>query len=235
MATPLIIPVPPVPRIALPNPHIRKPSLSTHIASEDSIRNSAFDTSFPVPSIPQELQHNDSASEIGQAVTEYSPIDSVPRIPTPSSAAAQKYAPRTTSKLNHASPRSKSNDSGYQSSSSPETSKSPVVPIRSMFPVYNPAVTLQQQQYHPQMLRPRPVRQSSASSRRTTQDFQSYSMTPIDRVLSTPPPPPSMFNFKLDAVVPQISTPKELSDLWEASHGMEPNPRIRSYDLELAR
>lgn len=235
MATPLIIPVPPVPRIALPNPHIRKPSLSTHIANEDSIRNSAFDASFPVPNLPRELQNNDSASDIGQAVTEYSPIDSAPRIPTPSSAAAQKYIPRTASKLNHASPQSKSNDSGYLSSSTPETSKSPVVPIRSMFPVYNPAVTLQQQQYHPQLSRPKPARQSSASSWRTTQDFPISSLTPIDRVLGCPPPPPSTFNFQLDTMTPRASTQKELSELWEATQGMEPNPRIKSYDLELAR
>lgn len=239
MATPLIIPAPPVPRIALPNPHLRKPSLSTHIASLDSLRNSGFDLSFPVPHIPKDIQINDSASEIGQAVSEYSPIDSAPKIPTPLSAAAatttQKYTPKQTSKLSHASPPSKSDDSGYLSSSSPDTSKSPVVPIRSMFPVYDPSVSLQAQQYHPQLPRPRPLRQDSSSSRRTTQDYPTSFMTPIDRVLSSPPPPPSMFNIQLDAIAPRMSTPKELNELWEASQGMEPNPRIKSYKLELAR
>lgn len=240
MATSLIVPVPPVPRIALPNPHLRKPSLSTHIAESDSIRNSGFDPSFPIPSIPREHQHQHQhqyqdpyASEIGQAVAEYSPIDGPARVPTPSSSAAHKYAPKSASKLNHASPQSKSNDSGYLSSSSPETSKSPVVPIRSMFPVYNPSVTLQQQQYHPQI--PRPVRQMSTSSRRTAQNFPISSLTPIDRVLGSPAPPPSTFNFQLDAMIPHISQPHELKELWEATQGMEPNPRIRSYDLELSR
>lgn len=233
MAAPHIIPAPPVPRIALPNPHLRKPSLSTHIANQDSFRNSGFDASFPVPSIPKEHQHNDSSEDLGQAVAGYSPIDSIPRIQDPSSSAAHKYTSEPTSKSSHVSPQSKSNDSGYLSASSPETSKSPVVPIRSMFPVYNPSVTLQQQQYHPQI--PRYIPQSSTSSRRTTRDFPISSLTQIDRVLGTPPPPPSVYNVQLDAITPRISTAQELSELWEATHGMEPNPRIKSYDLELAR
>lgn len=234
MATPVTIPVPPVPRIAMPNPHFRKPSLSTHIASADSARNSTFDTAVPVPSIPREHQYAPSiSSEIGQAVTEYSPIDSVPRIPTPSSA-AQKYTPIPSSKLNRVSPQSKSNDSGYLSSS-PEASKSPVVPIRSIFPVYNHSLSLQHQQYAPQIPRPAPCRRFSSSSKMTSQDFPISSLTPIDRVLGMPPAPSSMINFQLDAVIPRASNPKELNELWEATHGMEPSPRIRSYDLELAR
>lgn len=234
MAAPMTISVPAVPRIAVPNPHFRKPSLSTHIADDDSLRNSNFDNSFPIPSIPREHQYNPSiSSDIGRAVTEYSPIDSVPRIPTPSSA-AQKYTPRSTSKLNHASPPLKSAaDSGYLSASSPEVSESPVVPIRSMFPVYNPSLSLQHQQYLPQI--PRPVRRFSSSSRMTSQDFPISSLTPIDRALGVPPVPASMINFQLDAVTPRASTPKELNELWEATHGMEPTPRIRSYDLELSR
>lgn len=235
MATPMTVPVPPVPRIAMPNPHLRKPSLSTHIASADSIRNSTFDSSFPVPSIPREHQYARSiSSEVGQAVTEYSPIDAVPRIPTPSSA-AQKYTPTSASKLNHASSQSKSNDSGYLSASSPEASKSPVVPIRSMFPVYNHSLSLQNQQYLPQIFRPAPCRRGSSSSKMTSQDFPISSLTPIDRVLGLPPAPSSMISFQLDAMPPRASNQKELNDLWEATHGMEPNPRIRSYDLELAR
>lgn len=235
MATPVTIPVPPVPRIAMPNPHFRKPSLSTHIASADSARNSTFEPAVPVPAIPREHQYAPSiSSEIGQAVTEYSPIDSVPRIPTPSSA-AQKYTPTSASKLNHVSPQFKSNDSGYLSTSSPEASKSPVVPIRSMFPVYNHSLSLQNQQYLPQIPRPPPCRRISSSSKMTSQDFPISSLTPIDRVLGMPPAPSSLINFQLDAMVPRASNQKELNDLWEATHGMEPSPRIRSYDLELAR
>jgi hypothetical protein len=235
MATPITIPVPPVPRIAMPNPHLRKPSLSTHIANEDSLRNSTFDPAFPIPSIPREHQYNPSiSSDIGQAVTEYSPIDSVSRIPTPSSA-AQKYIPRSTSKLSHASPQPKSSDSGYLSASSPEASESPMVPIRSMFPVYNHSLTLQHQQYLPQIPRPPPCQRFSSSSRMTSQDFPVSSLTPIDRVLGIPPAPSSMINFQLGGAISRVSNPKELNELWEATHGMEPNPRIRSYDLELAR
>lgn len=234
MAVPLIDPVPPVPRIALPNPHFRKPSLSTQIADEDSIRNSgAFDPSVPVPKIPREHQNQDSiSSDIGQVATEYSPIDGASRSLN-SSSAAQKYTPKQATNLRHASPQSKSSDSGYLSSSSPGTSKSAVVPIRSMFPVYNPSVSLQQQQYYPQ--RPQAVRKGSPGSQMTRQESPYFASTPPQYTFGTPSALKSVANFPLDNATHHVSTATDLLDLWEATQGMEPTPRIRSYDLELAR
>jgi len=60
-------------------------------------------------------------------------------------------------------------------------------------------------------------------------------MTPIDRALGPPSAPPSVYNFPLDTLTPRLSTARELLELWEATHGMEPNPKIKSYDLEIAR
>lgn len=234
MATPIITPVTPVPRIALPNPHLRKPSLSSTVAQADSARNSTIED-IPVPAIPKQHQHQygDSLSveiEIGQAVTSYSPIDAPPHFPSPSTA-AQKYTPATSAKPKASSPPTKSNDSGYHSTA-PTSGKSPVVPIRSMFPVYNPQVTLGQQQYYPQ--RPGPVRSSSLLSKEI-RPGSAAGWTPIDRTHSSPSSPPTFTSLPLDTLTPCVSTAKELNNLWEATHGMEPNPRIRSYDLELAR
>lgn len=226
--------VAPVPRIALPNPHLRKPSLSSTIAQADSVRNSGMgDIPVPVPAIPKEHQHSRSISDeiaIGQAVTSYSPIDGTKQCSSPSSA-AQKYAPKHKT----SSPQSKSNDSGYASGGS-ASAKSPVVPIRSMFPVYNPQMTLAQQHYYPQ--RPMPARTNSvASSRYDRPEYppSTTAWTPIDRALGPPSAPATIANFPLDTLTPHLSTQKELADLWEATHGMEPHPKIRSYDLELAR
>lgn len=224
--------VAPVPRIALPNPHLRKPSLSSTIAQADSFRNSSIEN-VPVPIIPKEHQHSRSVSDenvIGQAVTSYSPIDGTKQSPSPSSV-AQKYTPKHKT----TSPQSKSDDSGYNSGGS-ASAKSPVVPLRSMFPVYNPSVTLQQQHYYPQ--RPVPARTNSvASSRFGRPEYppSATAWTPIDRALGPPSAPATIANFPLDTLTPRLSTQKELADLWEATHGMEPNPRIKSYDLELAR
>ena len=234
-------PVTPVPRLALPNPHLRKPSLSSTVAQADSIRNSSIDV--PVPAIPKEHQHKRSSSSdgaVGQAVSSYSPIDG-PACSSSPSTASKKYTPPPppplpkSSRHNTASPKSKSNDSGYHSGGSTSEAKSPVVPMRSMFPVYNPQVPLAKQHYYPQ--RPVAARTTSPLSRLGRSEYppSASAWTPIDRALGPPSAPPSVANFNLDALTPHLSSVKELDELWEATHGMEPNSKIRSYDLELAR
>ncbi|KAK5097977.1 hypothetical protein LTS08_006732 [Lithohypha guttulata] len=232
MSTPIGTPVTPVPRIALPNPHFRKPSLSSTVAQQDTLRNSTIDNA-PVPAIPKEHRRTDSGYEIGQAVTSYSPINAT-GYGSPPSSAAHKYAPPPPSRPYVASPQLKSYDSGYQSGGA-ESAKSPVVPIRSMFPVYNPSMPLQQQHYYPQ--RPIALRTKSSQTRMNRLDYASpvSAWTPIDRALGPPSAPASVANFPLDALTARTSTLKELHELWEATHGMEPNPRIKSYDLELTR
>jgi len=228
MATPAITPVAPVPRLALPNPHFRKPSLSANVAQGDSLRNSSQETE-PVPSIPQEHHHKRSGSsemDIGQAVSSYSPINDSP-IP---SAVALKYAPPPPPRPKHASPQT-SNDSGYHSGSN-DSAKSPVA-YRSMFPTYDPAKPLSKQNYYPQ--RPVAAQIGSSQARLYRPSYTPSLMTPIDRALGPPSARTSVANFPLDTLTPHVSTAKELLDLWEATHGMEPNPRIRSYDLEIAR
>jgi len=227
-AVPVVTPTAPVPRLALPNPHVRKPSLSASVARDDSLRNSFQDVG-PVPSIPNEHLHKGSSSsgrEIGQAITSCSPVDGSN---TPSSA-AKKYTPPPPPRPKHSSPQ-QSSDSGYYSGGT-DSAKSPVA-YRSMFPVYDPTKSLSQQDYYPQ----RPVAVQLGSSQRRTYrpSYTPSLMTPLDRALGPPSAPPSVANFHLDTLAPRMSTAKQLLELWEATHGMEPNPRIKSYDLELAR
>lgn len=220
-----------VPRIAMPNPHNRKPSLSASVAQEDSIRNPSLD--IPVPLIPREHQQKRSTTpegEIGQAVSSYSPIDGPAQ--TPSSAAMKYVPPPPPLRHDSLSPQKGSNDSGYHSGGSAEA-KSPVVPIRSMFPVFDPTKSLQQQNYYPQRLVT--ARTNSSYGRLYRAEHPPSALTPIDRVLGPPSAPPSVANFPLDPLPLHASSQKELNELWEATHGMEPNPKIKSYDLELAR
>ncbi|KAK5954181.1 hypothetical protein OHC33_004754 [Knufia fluminis] len=228
MATPAVTPVAPVPRIALPNPHIRKPSLSAVVAQQDTVRNNSQERG-PVPSIPTEHQHKRSGSsemEIGQAVTSYSPIDATY---TPLSA-TKKYTPPPPPRSKHSSPQT-SSDSGYHSGGA-DSARSPVA-YRSMFPTYDPSKSLNQQNYYPQ--RPVAAQMHSSPGRLYRPSYTPSLMTPIDRALGPPSAPPSVFNFPLDTLTPRLSTARELLELWEATHGMEPSPKIRSYDLELAR
>lgn len=228
MAAPAATPVAPVPRIALPNPHIRKPSLSAAVAQQDTVRNNSQDRE-PVPSIPAEHQHKRSGSsevEIGQAVTSYSPIDA----PYTPSAATKKYTPPPPPRPKHSSPQT-SNDSGYHSGGA-DSARSPVA-YRSMFPTYDPTKSLNQQNYYPQ--RPVAAQMGSSQARLYRPSYTPSLMTPIDRALGPPSAPPSVYNFPLDTLTPRLSTARELLELWEATHGMEPNPKIKSYDLEIAR
>lgn len=228
VAAPVRMPVPPVPQLALPNPHFRKPSLSASVAQEDTLRNTSQGIE-PVPSIPQEHQHERSGSsgiEVGQAVTSYSPVDGTY---TPSSA-AKKYVPPPPPRPKHSSPQ-QSSDSGYHSGGN-DSARSPVA-YRSMFPTYDPTKSLSQQNYYPQ--RPVVAQLSSPQARQYRPSYTPSLMTPIDRALGPPSAPPSVANFPVDTLTPHISTARELMELWEATHGMEPNPRIKSYDLEIAR
>lgn len=222
----------PVPRIAMPNPHLRKPSLSATVAVDDSMRNSSLDD-IPVPAIPGDYQRKRSESPegIGQAVSSYSPIDGPSR---PISVAAVKYTPPPPPPRHDSlSPNKGSNDSGYHSGGGSASAKSPVVPMRSMFPVYDPTKTLQQQHYYPQ--RPIATRTTASYARSYRAEYPPSAITPIDRALGPPSAPPSIYNFPLDPLPLHASSPKELMELWEATHGMEPTPKIKSYDLELAR
>lgn len=225
-----------VPRISMPNPHIRKPSLSSQLHTELSGQTATPHHDEPVPSIPaHHLQRKRSESPSIEDTKEQRPSSVINGLPPPPpplrrTASGRYVAPEATKK-SRSSPMA-SHDSGY-SSSAPAT-KSPVVPFRSMFPAYDPSVPLAQQAYHPtRPLQVRTARSPYSSSARDSSDVTG--MTPLDRALGPRTTPPSIYDTIPETPTPRASTQKELLALWQATHGMEPNSCIKSYNLELTR
>ncbi|KAB8209480.1 hypothetical protein BDV34DRAFT_221437 [Aspergillus parasiticus] len=111
-----------------------------------------------------------------------------------------------------------------------EASSSPVIPMRSIFPQYNPDVSLSQQQYYPQL---------SANTRTHRPKELSFTPPPeIDRALGPKTVPASVMNFPagvLDQVEIQYSSITELRSLWEAANGQRPQDLAGNFNLRVAR
>ncbi|RAQ46668.1 conserved proline-rich protein [Aspergillus flavus] len=111
-----------------------------------------------------------------------------------------------------------------------EASSSPVIPMRSIFPQYNPDVSLSQQQYYPQL---------SANTRKHRPKELSFTPPPeIDRALGPKTVPASVMNFPagvLDQVEIQYSSITELRSLWEAANGQRPQDLAGTFNLRVAR
>lgn len=112
------------------------------------------------------------------------------------------------------SPESKP-DRHFARQKSPQPSETPTVPMKSIFPRYNPHVPLSQQQYYPQPTNPP----------RSRQNPRGLTLTPapeIDRALGPKTVPASVLNFPTDALEPlevQYSSAAQLKGLWEVANG----------------
>jgi hypothetical protein len=235
-----------VPTVAVPNPRNRRPSLHdveyVPEVPDEPLPTSALlqssTQSLPQGRTDQVLQRSRSPSGddyIGIAITTSSPLDGL----TPSQAyppPPKTKPPRFTDSPKPASPEPNSGRSGSQTLVDGNSAKSPVVPIRSMFPTFNPNVSLSQQAYYPQ--RPFPTRMSSIARNLSRDEYRSSMSTPIDRAMGNRTAPASILNFPSDVMSisePQFSSHRELEKLWEASHGMDPSKLLKSFDLEMAR
>jgi hypothetical protein len=122
-------------------------------------------------------------------------------------------------------------------SSTPSQSpaNSPIVPMRSMFPTYNPSLPLNQQPYYPQR---RTSLQGQSASR---QEYSPRLASPsqLDEVLGgAKTAPSSILDFPMDDVAipkPQFSSAQELDRLWEATNGQEPDAVLPGFDLQMSR
>ncbi|EXJ67545.1 uncharacterized protein A1O5_09558 [Cladophialophora psammophila CBS 110553] len=226
----------------------------------------------PVPRFPARLSEQQqmrecspSPEDIGRAVTTSSPIDGkTPAQPVLPSATVVTYTPSlyqspelhqtsspqpssslgtgsATTLVAAAAPTANIQDGTHNKS---PTDPSPVVPIRSIFPVYNPSVPLTQQVYLPHP--PPPVRISGMPLFNgilpSREDYRSSLSIPFNTPaigVAQRTAPASVLNFPSDVmsinVGPRISTQRELEKLWDASHGTEPGCSIKSFDLEMAR
>jgi len=251
-----------VPKIAIPNPHKRTPSLhyphsaatprpDTMISPSGESIVIKIEQEPPVPSVPdqghlQSWSRTPSPEDIGRAVTTSSPIDGrtpAPPLPPPPTRVRVPPPPLASSPQVSSSPEPGSIGStsatlvqgpGGGTSTKSYGLKSPVVPIRSMFPTYDPSLPLHRQNYYPQ--RPLPARLSGIPISR--EEYRGSLSTPFDRAMGQMSAPPSVLNFPVDALSisgPRYSSARELDKLWEASHGAEPNDAIKMFDLEMAR
>ncbi|KAJ9640605.1 hypothetical protein H2204_003234 [Knufia peltigerae] len=263
-----------VPKIAIPNPHKKNPSLHriSIVASPESVVSNAESVVIkmeqeqpPLPRLPAHLDERRDSSpspeDIGRAITTSSPIDGkTPTQPFAPSTDLVKYTPSLyqSPQIDHSSPQASfslgtgSSTTLVQVQTQTQTQTrtqiavsikspidpSPIVPIRSMFPTYNPSMPLTKQPYIPQ--RPIPAHLSGITP------FGAFSRDDYRTSLSLPfaasvqrSAPPSIINFPSDVMSvnygPRISTQRDLEKLWEASHGTEPDAAIKSFTLELAR
>lgn len=221
--------IPAVPRIGLPNPHVRKPSLSSHLHTEAS-ESSRSEHDEPVPVIPeQHLRHKASSASIqGRVpVKQTSLIGGLPPPPPPleRDASGRYIVPDGQKKNRRLSPPLASHDSGY--SSMTPAPNSPVVPFTSMFPTYDPNLSLAKQEYQPTRPLQAKFRDTSTSS--------IVGLTSIDRALGPRSAPQSVYDVSPGQPSPRISQQPDLERLWQATHGMEPCADVTTYILELSR
>ncbi|KAF7117183.1 hypothetical protein CNMCM5793_005903 [Aspergillus hiratsukae] len=119
-----------------------------------------------------------------------------------------------------------------QKSPQPSEPEPPVIPMKSIFPRYDPNVPLSRQQYYPQ---------SSGSPPRTRPNLRGLTLTPepeIDRALGPKTVPASVLNFPTDMLEPlevQYSSAAELKSLWEVANGQRLQNLMGTFNLRMHR
>ncbi|KAJ5155882.1 hypothetical protein N7492_008685 [Penicillium capsulatum] len=132
---------------------------------------------------------------------------------------------------------SHNSSSGHDGSSavSPQSSVSSMspVPMRSMFPQFDPKVPLNQQDYHPSRSNDAPIAKQSRKPHLTLSPTSE-----IDQVLGPKTVPASVLNFPTDVMEPEeirYSSPQELEMLWEAANGQRPQNLFGTFNLRMTK
>ncbi|CBF83349.1 hypothetical protein AN3130.2 [Aspergillus nidulans FGSC A4] len=118
--------------------------------------------------------------------------------------------------------------------SPPQPSVSPVIPIMSMFPQFNPDAPLNQQQYNDRI-------SNNFSRPRPRPAGLKLNITPapeIDRVLGPKTVPADVHNFPPSMHSPveiQYSSLEQLKTLWEAANGQRADNLLKAYTLRMER
>ncbi|KAJ5428763.1 hypothetical protein N7445_010217 [Penicillium cf. griseofulvum] len=138
-----------------------------------------------------------------------------------------------------------SHGSQYSSSSShhttattvsPQSSQSSAssVPMRSMFPQFDPKLPFNQQVYHPRLPEPpRPVKSS-----RKPPNLTLSTNTDIDHVLGPKTVPASVLNFPTSALESEevtYSSMEELKMLWETANGQRTRDLVGTLNLRMTK
>ncbi|KAL4741193.1 hypothetical protein BDV11DRAFT_183519 [Aspergillus similis] len=118
--------------------------------------------------------------------------------------------------------------------SPPQPSVSPVIPIRSMFPQFNPNTPLNQEQYNDRI-------SNNFSRPRHRPAGLKLDITPapeIDRVLGPKTVPADVHNFPPSMLSPveiQFSSLEQLKTLWEAANGQRADNLSKTCSLRMER
>lgn len=237
---------PTVPRIALPNPHSKKPSLSRALVIAEHSPRPALPEAVVIQIngvVPQErdVHSRSSSADVEHATFPSSPIDGIrlhelQHVASTPPAYQQNFSRPTLTVLPNLlpapppRPMSATMANGQQGSAEPT---SPVVPIRSIFPTYNPSLPLAKQSYHPQRTTslPRQLYQRDEYRTRASTPSQLDDATGGLRTA-----PASIVDFPRDLPrAVKFSNARELPKLWEATNGQDPSVVHDSFDLQMAR
>ncbi|KAJ5174620.1 uncharacterized protein N7482_000497 [Penicillium canariense] len=186
-------------------------------------------SSFPPPPSQPKTTRSKSPS-----VTEPSPSSKSPQPPRSRNRQEHKPIGRALTSQDSLSNSSSSNHTA-SSNASPQSSQSSVspIPMRSMFPRFDPKLPLDKQNNQPQL----PITsQQSKRSRRPHLTLTTSSE--IDHVLGPKTVPASVLNFPngvSESEEIRYSSPHELAMLWEAANGQRPQNLAATYNLRMTR
>ncbi|CAM1504585.1 Fc.00g021760.m01.CDS01 [Cosmosporella sp. VM-42] len=116
-----------------------------------------------------------------------------------------------------------------------ETSPSPEQPLRSIFPTYNPEVSLGQQNYIPTQLSPTRIPRA-VISRQTYHEGQSVKSPPIRSPLSAGSANKWPRRAQDPPIVPTVCSTEQLKNLWKVCNGWRASPSEgRVYCMKMAQ
>lgn len=187
-------------------------------------------SSFPLPP-----SHPPNTRTKSPSVVELSPSSKSPKSPHSRSRQENKYTTRALPSQGSVNTSSSSNYTA-SSTASPQSSQSSVspVPMRSMFPRFDPKLPLNNQITQSQMPSDdQPLKKSARPHLTLTTSSE------IDHVLGPKTVPASVLNFPNgisdSSEEIQYSTPYELEMLWEAANGQRPQNLVGTFNLHMTR
>jgi hypothetical protein len=114
---------------------------------------------------------------------------------------------------------------------------SPGMPIRSMFPQYDPNLSLNEQPYFPQTRNADNTTGPSDGNSGRSENASAVPQAEVDVLLGPKTVPASVLNFPSDELSPrmQYSTAEDLLTLWESANGQQLQESLGTFNLRAER
>ena len=230
--------LPSAPRLASPHPSLvmsqfqlfPPPSPEVRLNKNPFRRPNPNKTEGVLLQIIEDTQGSKTTMKIGRSTPEPSHGSTSPQSPNTQGRQAHKQRQHDSPSTTSTSTKAATSTASPQSS---QSSMSPV-PMRSMFPQFDPKLPLNQQHY---------CRQESHESRpsKATRKPEKLTLTTtsdIDQVLGPKTVPASVLDFPTDALEPEeirYSSTSELGILWEAANGQRPPELCGTFSLRMMK